>query len=59
MCSLCTDVPLPSEKIGGRDSSPIFSEGGGTSVHRLHLSLLPIFLEEGGTSVPQASESGM
>ena len=38
--SLCTDVPLPSEKIEERDvcdspSSPIFSEGRGASVHRL------------------------
>ena len=30
--SLCTDVPPPSEKKSGED---IFSEGGGTSVHRL------------------------
>ena len=44
--SLCTDAlpPLPSEKIGQRDSSRFFSDGlgggggggGGTSVHRLH-----------------------
>ena len=39
-CSLCTDAPHPSEKIGddgdSRTSiSPIFSEGRGTSVHRL------------------------
>ena len=34
--SLCTDVPPPSEKNGRRVSSPdFFSEGGGTSVHRL------------------------
>ena len=30
---------------------PIFSEVGGTSVHRLQTSLLPIFSEVGGTSV--------
>ena len=39
--SLCTDAlpPLPSEKIGERDSLPDFflmGWGGGTSVHRLH-----------------------
>ena len=32
-CSLCTDVPFPSEKSG--DPLPIFSEGEATSVHRL------------------------
>ena len=33
--SLCTDVPPPSEKTGEESLLPIFSEGGGTSVHRL------------------------
>ena len=50
--SLCTDVPPPSEKnlgngrngntiiVGDSQTSllPIFSEGGGTSVHRLRKS---------------------
>ena len=31
--SLCTDVPPPSEKKSGEEI--LFSEGGGTSVHRL------------------------
>ena len=32
--SLCTDAPLPSEKIWSL--SPFFSEGSGASVHRLN-----------------------
>ena len=32
--SLCTDVPSPSKKSGEETLLPIFSEGGGTSVHR-------------------------
>ena len=35
--SLCTDVPPPSEK--NREKSPDFSEGGGTSEHRLQTAL--------------------
>ena len=33
--SLCTDVRPPSEKSREKSLLPIFSEGGGTSVHRL------------------------
>ena len=33
--SLCTDVPPPSGEETMHVSSPIFPEGGGTSVHRL------------------------
>ena len=36
--SLCTDVASPSEKI--ERGSPDFSEGKGTSVHRLQVSAL-------------------
>ena len=32
--SQCTDIPSPSKKSGEETLLPIFSEGGGTSVHR-------------------------
>ena len=43
-CSLCTDVPPPSGKMGRGDSSPDFSEGEGTSVHRLRQLWVDVML---------------
>ena len=50
--SLCADVPAPSEKKSGeetkrRDSSPdFFSEGAGTSVHRLSVLSLDKYVQQ-------------